>query len=158
MDLLCIMWKGHPFLSIRADGNITIKHRANLMLAFIAVLPPQQKYMNVESMSLIFESLCVWDGWVGRYHIEMGGTQITSQKGAFVCWTPHLSQSVEMGLNREATCTKWHIIHTCRLDYSKNRTKNITSRVGLQACKYLWWNKLQAWYISLIDHILNQIN
>ena len=94
MDLLCIMWIGHPFLSIRADGNITIKHRANLMLAFIAVLPPQQKYMNVESMSLIFGSFCVWR-WVGRYHIEMRGTQITSQKGAFVCWTPHLSQSVK---------------------------------------------------------------
>ena len=38
---------------------------------------------------------------MGRYHIEMRGTQITSQKGAFVCWTPHLSQSVEMDLNRE---------------------------------------------------------
>ena len=46
-------------MSSSADGNITIKHRANLMLAFIAVLPPQQKYMNVESMSLIFGSLCV---------------------------------------------------------------------------------------------------
>ena len=64
MDLRCIMWIGHPFLSIRADGNITIKHRTNLMLAFIAVLPPQQKYMNVESMSLIFGSSCVWR-WVG---------------------------------------------------------------------------------------------
>ena len=74
------------------------------MLAFIAVLPPQQKYMNVESMSLIFEFVCL--RWVGRYHIEMRGTQITSQKGAFVCWTPHLSENVEMDLNREATCIK----------------------------------------------------
>ena len=43
MDLLCIMWIGHPFLSIRADGNITIKHRANLMLAFIALLSTLNK-------------------------------------------------------------------------------------------------------------------
>ena len=124
MDLRCIMWIGHPFLSIRADGNITIKHRANLMLAFIAVLPPLNKNTWMSNLWVWYLGVCMFgDGWVGRYHIEMRGTQITSQKGAFVCWTPHLSQSVEMDLNREATCIKWHIIHTWRLDYTKNRTK-----------------------------------
>ena len=59
--------------------------------------PPENKYINVEHMRLIFVSLCVYE--MRGNHIETRGMQRNSQKRRICLWPlpppPHLSQNLK---------------------------------------------------------------